>query len=668
MNTSNSQKADSKKFDALAHSHSPNSEEAPNQQNTPNTSAPLGQTSWRAGEKLLNRVLPNHCHNMRQSGSANVLNGEQRQALSIKMADQLIRRLTQQIDAFNLRWPPNKIHQPLAASCQLQSALVDTQDSRNIAFSALIESLSCNIKRDIETFSSYNFSDGINLTLLRTILDRVKHFESSPKTPMIKGVFANCYGEIIRTALLCASTKLALPIESWEFSIKAPVSDEMRKNPWPIIENFSNFTPEAQSRIHHAMMHFYFTSKKFTQATPQQLDLNNQSEGVKAGLSSDMIALKGGYGAGKTSLITRMGDAAYHAAIGSDRIKQFLRKPFQATPQTIFHRHASTIAWELINALCDAPGQKAIFDSSLSDVKDVAHFVNKCDQQGKSLSVQDIARTDIARILAVLARPVAGEDPRIPFTNLIKSAALDQTTRPDCLNTILHHQSTMPTRAAHNYVLHASDALGTNTRELFIVAPGSIQLLVPGRTLAERLDQFGIEYVPSENETPISKWPIGQHDAEGHFRNCSTQTPTHRLSQALQKTVGQLLKTINEQESAKRSLLFLRRKLPLQHLPRKATPESLYCALVPDLQASITQESFVRACHRIEAHTTKTEKIEQQPPRCPSNKPRFQKIYDIFSEANKKGEAVSFLDLPLDFALEINAALTQTPSIWAAET
>lgn len=623
--------------------------------------------SWRASENLLNRILPNRCQSMRQSGSAQVLNFEQRAMLSQKMADQLICRLTQKIDAFNIRWPETLQRQPIAVSCQLHDALMDPHTQQARAFNGLIEHLSDQIKTEIEAFSSYNYDDAAHLTLLRTVLDRLKYYESTPNTPTIKGVFAHDYGEILRTALLSASNKLALPMESWEFAIKAPVTDAMRQNPWPVIEKFSNFTPEAQTRVHHAMMHFYLASNSFTHASAQQLNLDTQSPGIKAGLAADMVALKGGYGAGKTSLITKMGDAAYNAAIGSDRIKQFLRKPFESIPQTVFHRHASTIAWELINALCDARGQKAIFDSSLSAVSDVQHFLAKCDQAGKTLSIQDIARTDIARILAVLARSVIGEDPRIPFANLVRSAARDQTTRPKCLNEILHHKRNEHVALSHNYVLHASDDLGTDTQELFVLSPGCINLLVSGKVISERLHQFGIEYQAAASEQDITTWPAGPHQAQGSFRARNDLMPSQDLHRKLQNPVRELLKTINPQESAKRKTLFSGRTLPLTSLPTKATPKALYHALDATIQHSISLENFMRACQRLETQNPLTKTHAQESPAIAKSitTTRFEQIYNTFLTKTMAGHPVSFLDLPLDFALEVNAALTKMPTHWA---
>ena len=159
--------------------------------------------------------------------------------------------------------------------------------------------------------------------------------------------------------------------------------------------------------------------------------------------SEDVILLKGGFGAGKTYLINKLlGEELSSCVVAPDKAKEVVRRYFPHMPHSIAHMQGSAISYKFFNEMLTMPGT-IVYDSALSNPSDLQKYISKAEGAkglGKKVIVYDVARLDVLRTLAVLKRPIDGEDPRIPPEDIISGAIASKLSRIDCMNKVLQKE------------------------------------------------------------------------------------------------------------------------------------------------------------------------------------------------------------------------------------
>ncbi|MGB1272280.1 MAG: zeta toxin family protein, partial [Endozoicomonas sp.] len=363
-------------------------------------------------------------------------------------------------------------------------------------------------------------------------------------------------------------------------------------------------------------------------------------EQMKADTSHQVVAYKGGFGAGKTSHI----EATYQTAesqgtvtdriISSDNAKKSLRRPSSLSHHVV-HKQASNMAFNLLDGMIKGRlSGTIIFDSALSYANDVSTLMKKAEAAGRTLKVVDITRNDTARALAVLARSVAGEAPRMPAKTFLNSAEKDRQGRPDCMNKVLESQPAGD--PPHTYELYCCNELGSDRQRIVTLKSGHQLTWNPALTAAEinqRMANEGIRF----------------NSVSGTFGPIHSYQPwSERMTERLMKPVGTLLELLTDDVKQPLREQFIQRTIhthPQKDYPK--TAKELYQALSPEIQKALPPTAFKQAFDLL-------------------NKDGQQRLEEAFWKSIHTQKPLTYLDLPALFALEINQQLLATPPTWKA--
>ncbi|KEQ17689.1 hypothetical protein [Endozoicomonas numazuensis] len=446
------------------------------------------------------------------------------------------------------------------------------------------------------------------------------------------------YSFAMRSAILLASEKSGAGIESWETYTKQPPNGKSLKlsDPefWPWVEKHTSWVPEAQAAFLKYVETAYVTARK--------LSSTHQDDQV--------IAYKGGFGAGKTS----HGKAAFGkdeddhplfaGSIAPDSAKNVMRKTMPLSHGTV-HLQGSNMAFNLFDGLIQKSGMGTIiYDTSLSRAKDIDTMIGKSVKAGKPFKVVDIARDDKARMLAVLGRRVDGDDPRIPAGFLLAGASRDRSGRAECLNTVLKSAKTLFTdkktkqskELVHSYELHCADKTGSDRQWLVTLKSSESPEWNPNLSKEEitnRLASQGICFNP----------------ASGLFESLnSAENWSEVMRKELHKPARTLIKNLSKAEADKRLQQFSGRTIQFDRPMAGKTTEDAYYSMPLHLTQCIPKSAFLDAFSAMEPDSAQ------------------QLINDMY-ETSIADHSISYMDMPVIFTLEFNRYLTSTPSIWPDE-
>lgn len=406
----------------------------------------------------------------------------------------------------------------------------------------------------------------------------------------------------LRTALLNASQADGAGLQSWSVYTKG--GKPVFKSIWPFLENGKNWIPEAQA----ARAKWIETTVVKTKALSQ-----NQHENT-------VVLLKGGFGAGKTRLINQMFGDYGSGAIAPDKAKEIDRRANPTLPHSAAHVHGSQAAFELMDDLIPTTEGTLVYDSSLSNPVDVSTYLEKCKKAGKKMAVYDVARNDMARALAVLKRPVDGEDPRIPPDFIVRSAINDKINRVKCMEVILN-DTTQDDDIKPEYHFIGGNAQGWDTKEVMLLGSnGKIDLTTPDA--AERLALEGIEI---DTATKGLKLTLNE-DTLASLYHAQFERP-----------VKEIMGKLSPEEQATLDV-FSKRRFPLTAKEEIKDATALYLALPKHIRDALPQKAFESAFDSVTAETRQS----------------------FFASIASKG-AFSYEDLPLKTALIIHQNLNTDP-------
>ncbi len=439
------------------------------------------------------------------------------------------------------------------------------------------------------------------------ILDQLNVLEKDDPRLAISISFA------LRTAILIAAQRSGTPLESWQ--VYTLPSTEKDINFWKWIEKPSSWIPEAQA----------IKSRFFQNTFVHAMEL------AKTHKSPTVAMLKGGFGAGKTSLIRQNYGDNVQGVTGPDSAKKMIRQSTKEVSHSRSHLQASDAAFTQFDALIKQVEGTVVYDSSLSRASDVKEYLLKAEVANKSLKVSDITRNDTARSLAVLSRSVEGEDPRVPLSFILKGAATDRAQRANCMNAILHPQTkgNIPIKQKHHYELFTCNKEGTDRRQILTLSSDGMVHWIPDKDIlieeaTSRLHDEGIFFNTDTQQfeaiDPEEKWE-------------------QKLKEILNQSVGELLNHLGTKEQQERYTIFKKRMLPLASCTFNS-PSSLYAALDKSFTECISREDFVKAFEVV---------------------PDVKEFIASLNDKAEKGQILSYLDLPATVALNINAELKGNP-------
>lgn len=451
------------------------------------------------------------------------------------------------------------------------------------------------------------------------LLEHIKHKDShNPKE-------ATRHSFLLRCAILQLSEEEGLGLQSWQTFTHASPPEVTSNTFWPWLEQPKNWIPEAQGAAAKYMETTWIKALELAKKHPEQM----------------VVAYKGGFGAGKTYHgTTKYGDN-FAGSVSPDKAKKVIRKALPIS-HAAAHVHSSDLAFKLFDGLIKHPTMGTIiYDSSLSSVRDVKELIKKSEAAGKPLQIIDITRDDKARVLAVLARPVEGEDPRVPLHNILLGAERDRKERPACLNAILEEPGVTPKDGqkktiVHNYELHCSDAEAADSQLICTLNSG-------------QSPKWNDKLAPEEINDRLSRQGIKFNTNTERFEAISsTENWQNELMKLLKQPVKMLVKDLSSKESQVRERNFSQRILPLTKDIPILTPANLYESLAPKIRSVLSSESFIRSFTPLE--------YEEQ-----------QDVIKKFQQSHDIGIPVNYMDLPVVMAIELHKAFTQTPKLWGSD-
>ena len=441
------------------------------------------------------------------------------------------------------------------------------------------------------------------------------------------------YNFALRTAILLASEQTGAGILSWDaYTKQTPDGKKLEaEHFWPWVENYKNWIPEGQAVYLKYIETAFIKARNLGQKHPED----------------QVVAYKGGFGAGKTShgrAAFGLGEGEqplFSGSIAPDSAKNAVRRGVPVSHNTA-HLQGSNMAYSLFNGLIKQQGVgTVIYDTSLSRPSDVYDLIQKADQANKPLKIVDVTRDDRARLLAVLARNIEGEDPRIPVSYLLDGAQRDREARSDCMNIFLMKSlpeqtdsSESEVRKAHTYEFHCGDDYGSDSKRLFTLKQGEWPEWNP------ELDHHNID-------VRLLSQGLRFNDETGRFEATSKNEGwSVSLIRELQNPVRDLVSGLSDKEKEVRTKTFSARKLVLAKPMAEATLDEAYRSLSPELSDNLSKAAFNKSWVLL------TPKVERD-------------LLSRMKEASEKGEVLSYMDLPAVMALQMNSQLRETPVSWA---
>ena len=465
---------------------------------------------------------------------------------------------------------------------------------------------------------------------LRNLLDELKAAETDRNDARR----LEPYNFALRSAILLASEKVGAGLSSLDvYTKQTPDGKPLgKKEFWPWVEKLSNWVPEAQAVALKYVETAFVSAKRLSDEHPEK----------------QVVAYKGGFGAGKTSHGKEtfgFDDSEiplFTGSIASDRAKQSVRRTMPVSHNTV-HTQGSNMAYNLFDSLIKLQSLGTIvYDTSLSRADDVKDMVKRSEAAAKNLKVVDISRDDKARMLAVLARSVDGEDPRIPVEDLLIGASRDRVQRPACMNVVLESQKkelpdpdnkerTRP--VSHSYELYCGDDKGGDRQK--VVTLGSEGRLEWKLTEQERNHRLRLQGISFNTQTRRFECAVAEEDWHSH------------MTTELAKPVCELVAGLSDGEKAIREKQLTARTLGFIRPAADASLESLYDSLSLEITMAISLVDFQESFSVLSSDDQSA-------------------LQATMLDISKSYGALSYMDLPAAFALELNSRLNDIPESWRA--
>lgn len=462
--------------------------------------------------------------------------------------------------------------------------------------------------------------------------------ENSPQEAL-KQLLADVHDEkqdsdhdfFLRSAILLASEKVGAGIHSWQvYTHKKPEGVDQ----WTWLEKPSSWVPEAQAA---AAKH---TETAFIKA----LNL------AKTHKEEQVIAYKGGFGAGKTSHGTEAfgydenNAPLFKGSISPDAGKQLVRKTMPVSHNSA-HVQGSNVSFNLFDGLISKKMGTIVYDSSLARSSDITGLISKSEAAQKSLKVVDIVRDDRARFLAVLARTVSGEDPRIPVSFLLSGASMDRAERCKCFNTVINSKESIVVdkidkkekTLSHVYEFHCANQAGSDRQLLFTLHSDgtpdwNITKNMSMTNIEERLTSQGISYDGTTNQFMLI-------DSKENWREV--------MKEELRKPVSELVAGLSNEEGKIRTKQFSSRTITFDRAMSEVSIEALYEALPLSMTSAISLEGLSESFSVLDNND-------------------LDNTLKAFKECSQSpdGKGMSYMNIPTSLALEINRLLINRPDTW----
>lgn len=411
----------------------------------------------------------------------------------------------------------------------------------------------------------------------------------------------------LRSALLLASSKAGEGLETWMAYTK---SGKPTNKVWDFLSDWKNWIPEAQGAMAKYSETVFIKAKQLATKRPK----------------NQIVLLKGGFGAGKTRLLSHLVKENSHGAIGPDLAKQVVRQTSEAFTHSSVHTQSSQLAFSLFDELIKKQSGTVVYDSSLYDPNDIISYLEKSKQVNKKMVILDVTRLDIARILAVLKREVNGNDPRIPPDRIISSAIKDKMYRVKCMEVILNDQE-KDDKIKPEYHFYCGDSEGWNTEKVMV--------LTSNQTI-----NFSTTFSKKEIENRLALESIKLSEGgDKLFLDVDEEKLKVFYQDEFNKTVHEVMKNLSLDEKKIFTTVFSQRNLNLEEKRGEIkSAADFFDSLCSKFQNVISKQDFIKAFDSLE------EKTQQQ----------FFKSLDTT-------KALSYLDLPLGAALMIHQKLLSDP-------
>ena len=441
----------------------------------------------------------------------------------------------------------------------------------------------------------------------------------------------NGHNFALRSAILLASERCGADIDSWKVYTKVRPAHESF---WSWIEKPSSWVPEAQAAAAKYTETAFIKALSLAKKHPETL----------------VMAYKGGFGAGKTSHgketfgTDETGSPYFNGSIAPDSAKHAIRKSLPVSHHSA-HIQSSNLAFNLFDGLIRKKGMGTIiYDSSLSRSSDVVDMIKKSEAAQKPLKIIDVTRDDRARVLAVLAREVEGEDPRIPADFLLEGASRDRQERPSCFNAIMNSRSFSVVdnktgkekQLSHHYDFYCGDETGGDRQRLFTLSSGNppIWNITPSQSMdniQSRLAGQGISF-----DTKAQQFiPKNSHE------NWESV-----MKKELHKPVKELVKGLSDGERKIREKQFSQRTLFFDRPMSDMSIDAFYDALPLSVSQHISLEKTSGSFSVLDSET------------------RHNTLKALKACSQQFNQPMSYMDLPTLFALEFHRSLMSSPVHW----
>lgn len=425
--------------------------------------------------------------------------------------------------------------------------------------------------------------------LLVGALDRFD--ENELKSPPPRSTF------VLRTALLLSAQEEGGELESWCVYTKG--GKPQKKGLWDFLDNWKNWVPEAQGIM----------------AKHIEVSLVKALELAKGHTEQKVVLLKGGFGAGKTRLASHLYQEKSVGVIAPDKSKEVVRRSLPKVPHHAAHVQGSELAYKLHAELIEKLAGTVVYDSSLSNPKDLENYIEKSNRAGKQVVVYDIYRHDLARALAVLKRRVSGEDPRIPPDYVISSSIQDKLSRLECINVVRKTKSA--DGKPPEYHLYIADEKGWDTQEALVIRGDKIE--ATGHV--NRLPLAGLEY---NSESSMLTMNVDEKDLKKHF------------AKEFERPVHEIMNELSDEEQKALLEEFSKRVLPIDAAKKIVDLDSFISAIDPAFYMYASKAEIKSAFNGLSEEALK----------------KFLKNIKT---------PLTYLDLPLRVALVINQKLKIDP-------
>lgn len=415
---------------------------------------------------------------------------------------------------------------------------------------------------------------------------------------------------ILRNAALIASNKLGHPLPSWLVYTKAgkPHLEEGRI-PWDFLDKWENWVPEAQGMMVKFMEAQVVKAKALADSYPFE---NN----------SRIVLLKGGFGAGKTTLTRKLFPEQEEGVMGPDMGKRVVRRALPDISHYSTFTQGSQVVYKLFHDLLNSAIGTIVYDSPLESPGDITNYLKLCKTSNRKMEIYDVARNDTARFLTVLKRDFKDDPSPISVKGVLESTIRTKTNRVNCMNVVLNDDT--EGKDAPVYHFCCSNEKGVDSQEVLTLSSNGVMKCNLSKEMVR--ERLALEYIELGDDQKLSFF-LNEENLRAHYESILNQNVLFLCEDLSPTEAAQVIEKLST-----RILPLIRSDSPIHDL------KTLYDSLTPELQEMLTFEDFKAGFDPLDAGTLET---------------FFQSI------GNKTH--LTYLDLPLRAALTVHSSLHGNP-------